>query len=197
MNNFWDERFGTEDYAYGTEPNQFFKEQLNKLKPGNILLPAEGEGRNAVYAASQGWLVTAFDTSIEGKRKAELLALKKDVSIEYSIDDYEFIDFLYESFDCIALIFTHMNPARREDYHKKLMSFLKPGGTLILEGFSKNQINNKTGGPRDIKMLFSEMEMNTDFLSCSELSISEVNIALNEGPFHQGLASVIRVVGIK
>ena len=197
MNNFWDERFGTEDYAYGTEPNQYFKEQLNKLKPGNILLPAEGEGRNAVFAASEGWQVTAFDTSIEGKRKAGLLALKKGVSIDYKIDNYEFIDFPHESFDCVALIFAHMNPANREDYHKKLISFLKPGGTLILEGFSKNQINNKTGGPRDINMLFSEKEMNTDFISCSDLSISEAEIVLNEGPFHQGLASVIRVVGIK
>jgi hypothetical protein len=141
--------------------------------------------------------VSAFDTSIEGKRKTELLALKKGVSIDYSIDDYEFVNFPHESFDCVTLIFAHMNSANREDYHKKLISFLKPGGTLILEGFSKNQINNKTGGPRDINMLFSEKEMNTDFVSCSDLNISEAEIVLNEGPFHQGLASVIRVVGIK
>ncbi|HPE74811.1 MAG TPA: methyltransferase domain-containing protein [Draconibacterium sp.] len=197
MNNFWDDRFGTKDYAYGTEPNKFFKEQLKTLKPGNILLPAEGEGRNAVYAASVGWQVTAFDQSIEGKRKAELLALKKGVSFDYRIEDYELMDYPRESFDCVALIFAHMNPVKREVYHKKLISFLKPGGILILEGFSKNQIHNKTGGPRDIDMLFSEKEMNTDFASCSKLSISETETELNEGPFHQGMASVIHVFGIK
>lgn len=197
MNNFWNERFGNKYYAYGTEPNQFFKEQLIKLNPGNILFPAEGEGRNAVYAATMGWQVSAFDPSIEGKRKAELLALKNGVSIDYRIDDYEFVEFPCESFDCIALVFAHMNPVKREEYHKKLISFLKPRGTLILEGFSKNQINNKTGGPRDIDMLFSEKEMEFDFSSLSKLNITETEAVLNEGPFHQGLASVIRVVGIK
>ncbi len=197
MNNFWNERYKADDYAYGIEPNKFLKNQLKNITPGNILFPAEGEGRNAVYAATIGWQVTAFDPSIEGKRKAELLAMKKGVSIDYRIEDYEFVEFPVESFDCIALIFAHMNPVKREDYHKKLISFLKPGGTLILEGFSKNQINNKTGGPRDIDMLFSEKEMKIDFSSLSKLTITQTEEVLNEGTYHQGLASVIRVVGIK
>jgi len=161
------------------------------------LFPAEGEGRNAVFAAKQGWDVTAFDPSIEGKRKAEKLALLNGVSIEYRIDNYEFIDFPKESFDCIVLIFAHMHPLKRKEYHQKLMTFLKPKGTLILEGFSKNQMNNKTGGPRDVDMLFSKEELQSDFGSFSKLTISENDTALNEGPFHQGVASVIRVLGVK
>ncbi len=197
MNNFWDERYKTNDYAYGIEPNNFLKDQLKNMLPGNILFPAEGEGRNAVYAATKGWQVKAFDSSIEGKRKAELLASKKGVSIDYRIADYEFAEFPVGSFDCIALIFAHINPVKRAEYHKKLLSFLKPGGTLILEGFSKNQINNTSGGPSTIDLLFSKVDMKNDFSSLSKLNITDSEIILNEGAFHQGLASVIRVVGIK
>lgn len=197
MNNFWNERYKTIDYAYGIEPNSFLKNQLMNMIPGKILFPAEGEGRNAVYAATKGWQVTAFDQSIEGKRKADLLALQKGVKIDYKIDNFEFVEFPLESFDCVALVFAHINPVKRKEYHKKLISFLKPGGKLILEGFSKNQINNNSGGPRDIDMLFSEKEMENDFGSLSKLDISEEEVILNEGTFHQGLASVIRVTGIK
>jgi ubiquinone/menaquinone biosynthesis C-methylase UbiE len=197
MTEFWNERFGSEEYAYGTEPNQFYKEQLGKLVPGKILFPAEGEGRNAVYAATRGWLVTAFDPSIEGKRKAELLAQKNKVSINYLIDNYEFVNFPAESFDCIVLIFAHMHPLKRKEYHQKLATFLKPEGILILEGFSKNQISNNSGGPRDINMLFSKEELKSDFGSFSELKINEDDALLNEGPFHNGIASVIRVSGVK
>ena len=164
---------------------------------GKILLPAEGEGRNAVFAATKGWQVTAFDPSIEGKRKAEQLAKKNQVSINYLIDNYDFVDFPKESFDCVVLIFAHMHPMKRKEYHQKLISFLKPGGILILEGFSKKQIKNNTGGPRDIDMLFSKNELESDFNSFSELVLTETDTILNEGPFHQGTASVIRVLGTK
>ena len=197
MNDFWNERYATLEYAYGIEPNQFYKEQLTKLPAGKILFPAEGEGRNAVYAAIQGWQVTAFDPSIEGKRKAEQLATENAVSIDYRIDNYEYIDFPPESFDCIVLIFAHMHPLKRNEYHKKLVSFLKPGGTLILEGFSKNQIVNNSGGPRDVNMLFSKEELKGDFEDLSYLFIEENDIILNEGQFHEGEAAVIRVVGTK
>jgi len=90
-----------------------------------------------------------------------------------------------------------MHPAKRKEYHQKLLTFLKPGGTLLLEGFSKKQINNNTGGPPNMEMLFSEKEMQDDFSACSEVVIEEAKTTLNEGPFHQGVAAVIRVVGIK
>ncbi len=197
MNDFWNERFGTKEYAYGEAPNNFVVEELKKLTPGKILFPAEGEGRNAVYAATQGWKVTAFDPSIEGKKKSELLAAKHRVKIDYQIADYENIEFAKESFDCMVLVFAHMSPEKRNEYHKKLMTFLKPGGILILEGFSKEQINKNTGGPQNIDMLFSKEELQTDFSNFSDLNIIETETKLDEGPFHQGKASVIRVVGSK
>ena len=197
MTNFWDERFGNKEYAYGVNPNDFFKGQIDFLIPGKALFPAEGEGRNAVYAAQLGWEVTAFDPSIEGKRKAEILAKKNNVNINYIIDNYEFVNFQKESFDCVVLIFAHMHPLKRKEYHQKLTSFLKPKGMLILEGFSKKQIQNDTGGPKDIEMLFSKDELQSDFSSLSQINIEERDVLLNEGPFHQGNASVIRVLATK
>jgi len=197
MSQFWNERFATEEYVYGTEPNQFYRKQLEQLPPGKILFSAEGEGRNAVFAAQKGWNVMAFDTSIEAKKKAENLAREKNVEIDYRIANYENVSFSKESFDCLVLIYAHMHPHKREEYNHKLTSFLKPGGILILEGFSKKQIENNTGGPRIVEMLFSEEELRNDFNFFSELSISETDVTLNEGTFHQGKASVIRVTGKK
>lgn len=197
MTEFWNERYAASEYAYGTEPNLFFRENIEKIPPGKILFPAEGEGRNAVFAAKLGWDVTAFDVSIEGKKKAELLAGSNSVKIDYLIGNYDIVSFPINHFDCIVLIFAHMNPSKRKEYHQKLISFLRPGGIIILEGFSKKQINNNSGGPRDINMLFSEDEIQSDFLLLSELIITETDYNLDEGPFHQGIASVIRVKGIK
>ncbi|MBN1985649.1 MAG: class I SAM-dependent methyltransferase [Prolixibacteraceae bacterium] len=197
MNQFWNERYATEEYVYGTEPNEYFKEQLEKQTPGKILLPGEGEGRNAVFAAKAGWEVAAFDSSMEGKRKAGKLATAHNVNINYKITDYENAEFRPEEFDVIALIYTHMNQKKRAGYHKKMVSFLKPGGVLILEGFSKQQINNTTGGPRNIEMLFSRNELENDFAFFQKLYITETDIYFNEGIFHQGKASVIRIFGMK
>ncbi|MEZ5105188.1 MAG: methyltransferase domain-containing protein [Draconibacterium sp.] len=197
MNNFWNERYNSDEYAYGTKPNQFYKEQLLNLNPGKILFPGEGEGRNAVYAAKQGWNVTAFDPSIEGKKKAELLAKSNNVSIQYLIDNYENINFPGKTFDCLVLIFAHMNPLKRNEYHKKLASYLKPGGVLILEGFAKKQIQNNTGGPKDVDMLFSREELRNDFSDFTSLKIIEMETILDEGAYHQGKSAVIRVTGIK
>ncbi len=197
MNSFWNERYAIEDYVYGTKPNEFYKVELEKFTPGKILFPAEGEGRNAVYAATLGWDVVAFDSSIEGKKKAEKLAREKRVTIQYIIADYNNIQFEPESFDCLVLIYAHMHPLKRNEYHKKLISFLKPGGKLILEGFSKKQINYNTGGPRDVNMLFSPEELRNDFNNLDRLSVDETTITLKEGQFHDGEAAVIRVLGSK
>ncbi|MGQ7871419.1 class I SAM-dependent methyltransferase [Sunxiuqinia sp. sy24] len=197
MSNFWNERFATKEYVYGTAPNQFFSEELEKLSPGKLVLPGEGEGRNAVFAARMGWQVTAFDSSSEGQKKAEQLAARQQVELDYRIDSYDSIELQAESFDCLALIYTHMSPANRQAYHHKLSTYLKKGGTLILEGFSKAQIQNNTGGPKNVDMLFSKEELQADFAGFSSLRISEAEVELDEGEFHQGTAHVIRLVAVK
>lgn len=195
MINPWNERYAQKDYVYGKEPNVFFKEKLAALKPGNLLLPAEGEGRNAVYAARIGWQVTAFDSSIEAQKKALRLAKEFQISINYLEESYDTIAFEENSFELIALIYAH-HP-KRQEAHQKLLSYLKPGGLVILEGFSKKQIENNSGGPKSLDLLFSKEELASDFASLSEISIWEEELNREEGEFHLGKASVIRLIGKK
>ena len=203
MREFWDSRYSESEYAYGTEPNAFFREILQKYHlRGKILLPADGEGRNGVYAARQGLDVVAVDFSEEGRKKALALAAMNNVSLEYLAGDILEIDFPPSSFDVIAMIFVHLPSAFRRVLHKKMTELLKPGGTLILEGFSKkhvnfNSINPQAGGPKDPDMLFSTREISIDFADLDEQYLEEVEIELAEGTFHAGRASVIRFVGRK
>ncbi|WP_319480527.1 class I SAM-dependent methyltransferase [uncultured Draconibacterium sp.] len=197
MNNFWNERYSETEYAYGETPNEFVKRELPNLQPGKVLFPAEGEGRNAVFAATLGWNVTAFDPSSEGQRKALILADKHNVSINYLITDYSNANFEIEHFDCICLTYAHMPGNMRNKVHQKLAAYLKPGGTIILEGFSKEQINRNTGGPKDISFLFDEKELKNDFKNFSSITTHKSDLELDEGLYHRGLASIIRLKGIK
>ena len=134
MKEFWEARYAERGYAYGTEPNVYFKEKLSPIKPaGKLLLPAEGEGRNAVYAARLGWQVTAFDFSSAGRRKALALAERKGVPIDYLIAGVEEVNFPDAHFDALALIYAHFAGSSRAAYHQKLLKMIRKGGTIILE----------------------------------------------------------------
>lgn len=194
MNEFWDSRYSEKGYAYGTEPNEFFRQELGRLSKGKILFPAEGEGRNAVYAARKGFDVYAFDFSNEGKKKALNLANQYGVDIRYQVDTFDSALFPDEYFDVIVLVFAHMPPHKRQQWHRKVAGLLKPGGTLILEGFSKDQLQFGSGGPPTIEMLFSTDELRKDFTDLQVVSLDKKIVQLNEGPYHQGDASVIRGV---
>lgn len=191
----WDKRYSADEYVYGTEPNTFFRENLLKQKAGKLLLPAEGEGRNAVFAAIQGWDVTAFDSSEVGKQKAEKLAEENGIKINYLLASYETIDLEENSFDMIALIYAHTD--NREAIHKKLLKYLKPGGILLLEGFSKDQLRYNTGGPGNIQLLYSEEEIRTDFKTLTDTVCSIKEELIDAGPYHQGKASLLRFIGTK
>lgn len=200
--NMWDQRYEKPEYVYGVEPNQYLKEQLEKLKPGNILFPAEGEGRNAVYAAKLGWKVSAFDLSVEGRKKALKLAEKNGVTMDYQIGKLPDLDYKKEQFDVIALVFAHFNAEIRSEYHKLLSNYLRKGGTLIIEAFSKNHLEYRTknpsvGGPRDLETLCSIEEFESDFNNYEIIELVEKEIDLNEGLFHVGKGSVVRFVGVK
>ncbi len=193
----WDKRYGTEDYAYGKEANAFFSAQLDKIVPGQILFPGEGEGRNAVYAARKGWKVDAFDQSGVGQSKALAFASELDVKINYKVCQLEDFPFKENYYDAIALLFFHADPASRKLLHRRAYESLKPGGSLILEAFHKEQIDKDTGGPKALDMLFDEQTLSSDFALLETLLLEKQEIELNDGPFHQGLASVIRFHGIK
>jgi SAM-dependent methyltransferase len=189
----WDTRYSTPDYVYGISPNEYFRACLSKLEPGRLLLPAEGEGRNAVWAATTGWEVSAFDQSEEGRKKAVRLAADKGVEIDYRIFDLGNPQYPEMSFDAMALIFAHTNESIRRAVHRNLIRFLKPGGHLILEAYSKDQMKFFTGGPKDPGLLFSLADLETDFDSFEILESGIHEVLLDEGSLHKGISSVIRI----
>ncbi|HCA09217.1 class I SAM-dependent methyltransferase [Chryseobacterium sp.] len=200
--NRWNDRYSSEEFAYGTEPNTYLKEQLEKLEPGSILFPAEGEGRNAVFAATKGWKVSAFDISSEGKTKALQLAENHNVSIDYQVGELQTLNFKEEQFDAVALIYAHFPADIKSSIHKALDQYLRKGGLIIFEAFSKNHLdyvlkNEKVGGPKDIGSLFSIDEIKADFPNYDIIELVEKEIELNEGLFHNGTGSVIRFTGKK
>ncbi len=202
MKEFWDERYSQEGFAYGENPNEYLKAKLSAIPAGKILFPAEGEGRNAVFAAMLGWDVSAFDQSKEGKNKAELLAQKKSVQIDYEISDMEHISYPENSFDALALVYAHFPLENRREYHQKLSFYLKKGGLLVLEGFSKNHLENqkqnlKAGGPKNAAMLYDLDELKSDFEKFDFAECYATEADLTEGVYHVGKASVIRIFATK
>jgi len=198
----WNDRYSTNEFAYGEQPNNYLKEQLTPLDTGTILFPAEGEGRNAVFAAKLGWKVSAFDISTEGKSKAVQLAIHNQVSIDYQVGELQDLNYKAGQFDAIALIYAHFPSSIKSIYHKTLSHYLCKGGLVIFEAFSKKHLhyiaaNEKVGGPKEIDMLFSMEEIKADFGDYEIIVLEEKEIELNEGLFHNGLGSVIRFVGRK
>jgi SAM-dependent methyltransferase len=202
MIDFWNERYKQQKFAYGIEANEFLKEVLGNYKLGKILFPAEGEGRNAVFAAKLGWDVNAFDLSIEGKKKADYLASINKVDINYEIGNLDELNYQKESFDAIALIYAHFHPQIKNLYYQTIETYLKKGGVIIFEAFGKNHMtyqnmNPNVGGPNNTEMLFSVNEVQSYFTNYQILELVEKEINLSEGLYHNGLGSVIRFIGIK
>ena len=197
MKQFWNERYAEKGFAYGKEPNQFLKENLHKLPKGKILFVAEGEGRNAVFAAQNGYEVVAFDYSESAKKKALTLAKEQNVQLDYLVSDVMDLSFEPESFDAMVFIFTHFPAVIRKQAHQKLVSFLKPHGKVLFEVFEKNQQQFTSGGPKELAMLFSEEEVKEEFPSIGFDFLKTVTIDLAEGQYHQGKGVVIRFIGTK
>lgn len=200
--NRWDERYSSKEFAYGTEPNNYLREQLSQLTPGKILFPAEGEGRNAVFAATQGWQVSAFDISANGRSKGLQLAEQLGTTIDYQVGELSTMNYQEHQFDAIALIYAHFPGDIKSSIHQMLNQYLRKGGFVIFEAFSKNHLeyiarNEKVGGPKDIESLFSIEEIKADFPDYHIIELAETEIELNEGLFHNGTGSVIRFVGQK
>lgn len=199
---FWDERYANEEFVYGKLPNKYFKEKIVELSVGKALFAAEGEGRNAVYAATLGWEVTAFDQSLSAKKKAILLAENNQVTIDYLVSDLYNFNYTSASFDVLVLIFAHFPEEKRRIYHRQLTQTIKNDGYIILEAFSKNHMQNqkenpKVGGPKNIDMLYDLDEIKEDFQNFEFLEAYETETELNEGEHHKGKGSVIRILAKK
>jgi hypothetical protein len=198
----WNQRYKLNEYVYGKEPNNFLKSKIENLRPGTALFPADGEGRNSVYAATLGWKCNAFDISEEGMNKAMHLANNNNVAIDYKIGDFRQMGYLADSFDLLVFIFAHFQGSKKIGIHLDLNSLLKPGGMVIFEAFSKKHIDFQAiypniGGPRDIEMLWSKDEIKLAFPQFKIVELEEQEVELHEGNFHEGKGSVIRFLGIK
>jgi 2-polyprenyl-3-methyl-5-hydroxy-6-metoxy-1,4-benzoquinol methylase len=194
---FWNDRYSEDGFAYGNKPNEFFKEQIDKLPVGKILFPCEGEGRNAAYAASLGWDVEAFDLSEVGKEKAIDLAASFNAKINYHICDVANANFENNSFDAVVLIYSHLPESLRITLHGNIKNWLKPGGVVILEAYNPLQLNNTSGGPKDLNMLYSIETLMSDFHGMHFEILEEKQVELNEGKYHIGIADVVRFIGRK
>lgn len=202
MKEFWNQRYREPTFAYGTTPNVFFKAQLDQIPAGKLLLPAEGEGRNAIYAASQGWEVSAYDISEAGQKKALQLAKENEVNINYQVGTIQDLQFEIECFDVIGLIFAHFPPKVRKEKHQKLATLLRPGGHIILEAFHPKHIefnskNPTAGGPRDVDLLYSMEDLKADFNGFEFIVLEEKTVTLHEGLYHVGESAVVRMVAKK
>ncbi len=202
MKSFWNQRYSQDEYAYGKEPNAFFKNELDKLQPGKLFLAAEGEGRNAVYAAQKGWEVVCYDFSEEAQKKALKLADEKGVTIDYRLASLADINFDKAEFDAVGIVFVQLPEVIRRKNFQKISSFLKSGGTMILEAFSKSHIedqreNPTVGGPKNIDQLYQLDSIKKDFENFEIEIATEVQTNLEEGIYHRGKSSVVRFVGRK
>ncbi len=194
---FWDQRYRDEAYAFGTQPNDWFRECLEDLRPGRLLLPGEGEGRNAVHAARRGWRVDAFDPSVHGQRKASLLAREHGVGFDYRcclLDEYNLEPGAY---DALGIVFLHLPSTRRSLAYQRLASALKPGGALIAELYAKDQLALGTGGPPDPGKLYSLEFLKADFPDVDFSTARQCRRDIHEGRLHQGPSSVIQLFGYK
>jgi len=194
--NVWDTRYSEIECAYGSEPNEFLKEQLNLLSPGYLLLPGEGEGRNALWAAKKGWKVSAFDFSIEAVNKATKMFQKENVAVKYNHSSVETFQ-PDNKFDVIGLIFLHLPSELRINFFQKIKYWLNPGGKIILECFNPEQLGRFSGGPKDPDLFPSLDDLILNFEGLNVELITKQEVLLNEGPLHQGQAIVTRLIASK
>jgi hypothetical protein len=200
---FWDLRYAESEFAYGKEPNQYFREKLETIEPGIMLLPADGEGRNAVYATLKGWQTTSFDPSEYGKTKALQLAASRDVLIRYEVAEAsEFLEKFEERYDMVACFYSHFPETNRVSLHSQLAKRVRSGGVFLFEAFAKgheyyNEKQPEVGGPKNPDMLFSEEELNLILNDFDILELYTTETELSEGKYHRGRGLVIRALAKK
>ncbi|WP_409308114.1 SAM-dependent methyltransferase [Pectobacterium sp. B1J-3] len=196
---FWNQRYATSDYVYGTTPNAFLVSQRHRFCPGmRVLAVADGEGRNGVWLAEQGLDVVSVDISSIGQQKADALAAARGVELNTVCADLSEWDWQREHFDAVVgIFFQFATPVLRQKLFTGMCTTLNPGGLVILQGYREEQINYGTGGPAAVEHLYSESLLRTAFGELDILHLRSYDEILKEGQSHHGLSALIDLVAQK
>jgi 2-polyprenyl-3-methyl-5-hydroxy-6-metoxy-1,4-benzoquinol methylase len=195
----WNQRFSVAEYVFGTAPNAFLAAHADLFKPGQrALCVADGEGRNSVWLAEQGLEVTAFDFAPAALDKARRLAAGRGVRVRYELATVEDWRWPAAEFDVVVAIFIQfVVPAARRVLFERMSAALRPGGLLLLEGYTPAQLKYGTGGPKQVDQLYTEELLRRSFGALEILELKAYEAELNEGTRHTGMSAVIDLVARK
>jgi len=193
----WDERYALEGWAYGTEPNDFLRQEAYRIPPGRVLCLGEGEGRNAVFLAEEEYEVVGVDRSQVGMDKAQGLAQERSVFIETVVSSIEDFELAEGEWQGIISIFFHLPPDLRKKVHRSVVQGLAPGGILILEAYTPRQLALGTGGPPHLDQLISLSDLEEELEGLDFMLAREAEREVHEGRMHTGRGSVVQVVGVR
>ncbi|MGO3467272.1 class I SAM-dependent methyltransferase [Psychrobacter sp.] len=195
----WDERYSGTEFAFGTEPNDFLRETFEQIPAGGrVLCLAEGEGRNAVFLAEQGYDVTAMDMSEVGLIKAVQLAKDRGVTITTQVADLADYQFGTDKWDAIVSIWAHVPDKVRQYIHTQVVTALKPNGVFIVEAYTERQLETDAvgGPPASQKERFGSLDnFQSELRGLTEMIGVEKLRMVSEGKRHQGLSAVVQFVG--
>lgn len=193
----WDERYSADEYAYGKAPNRFLEENFSSIPKGKVLSLAEGEGRNAVFLAKQGYSVTAVDGSSVGLKKAEKLAAENNVRIECIQADLAEFDLGQNKWEGIVSIYCPLPSVVRKEIYKKVILALKQNGVFFLEAYTPDQIGKGTGGGSDADTMQSKQSLSAELAGLEFKHLIELEREVVEGIYHTGLGSVVQMIAMK
>jgi SAM-dependent methyltransferase len=201
LTSMFDAMYDRPDYRYGKRPNAFLAEVLPGLvaKGARVLCVGDGEGRNGVWCATQGFEVTSMEPSGIGVDKIRALARERGVKLEVIRDRMPSARVAEASFDAVALIYVHAPGKARRALHGACAAALRPGGVVVLEAFTPAQRANdrSSGGPPDAALMFKAADLRADFTELEIERLEEVEVKLDEGEGHCGLADVVRLIARK
>ena len=192
----WNRRFADEGYLFGTAPNLWLRDHAAIWRPAErVLCVADGEGRNSVWLAGRGLLVDAFDIAEVGVAKARRLAATQGVAVNFSVSDCDAFPWPESTYDGVAAIFVQFaDPAMRERLFSNIKRCLKPGGTLVLQGYTPKQLEYKTGGPPLASHLYTEPLLRSALADLDWVEWREYEADLTEGSGHRGRSALIGLV---
>lgn len=193
----WDVRYSTAEYVYGTEPNEFLVSVADQIPKGRVLSLAEGEGRNGVYLAGLGYKVLGIDSSAVGLGKAQRLAEERGVTLETQVADLADFQIKPNSWDAIISIFCHLPSGIRSSVHHRVVAGLRPGGVLVLEAYTPEQLLLKTGGPPTADLTMNLTVLRKELEGLRFTHARELEREVVEGKFHTGRGAVVQVVAVK